>query len=88
MQLDTLLEADSVTLTCSREPDGKFKVRSGTSSVDTVILVDQVLTPGIGRGGSTSRAGACFTIRDQPPSTNDAIGWEKSHATGTMFPPS
>ncbi len=43
MQLGTLLEADSVTLTCTREPDGKFKVRSGTSSVETVILADQVL---------------------------------------------
>ncbi len=22
-----------------------------------------------------------------PPSTNDAIGWERSHATRTLFPP-
>jgi hypothetical protein len=34
---------DSVTLTADRLPGDKFKVRSGTSSIDTVILADQVL---------------------------------------------
>jgi hypothetical protein len=34
---------DSVTLTADRRPGDKFKLRSGTSSIDTVVLADQVL---------------------------------------------
>ncbi len=37
------LQCDGVTLTIDRLPEGKFKVRSGTSSEDTTILANQVL---------------------------------------------
>jgi len=43
MGLDILGSAESLTLTASRLPEGKFSVRSGTSQIDTVILADQVL---------------------------------------------
>jgi hypothetical protein len=43
MELDDLGAHDSVTLTADRLPGDKFKVRSGTSSIDTVILDDKVL---------------------------------------------
>ena len=36
-------EIYSLTITASRLPEGKFSVRSGTSSIDTIILADQVL---------------------------------------------
>jgi hypothetical protein len=41
--LDNLGSADSLTITASRLPEGKFSVRSGTSQIDTVILAGQVL---------------------------------------------
>ena len=40
---ETLLICDGCTLTVDRAPEGKFKVRSGTSFIDTTILSDQVL---------------------------------------------
>jgi hypothetical protein len=43
MELDDLGAHDSVTITASRLPGDKFKVQSGNSSIDTVILADQVL---------------------------------------------
>ena len=43
MELDKLGSADSLTITATRLPEGKFSVRSGTSQIDTVILADQVL---------------------------------------------
>ena len=43
MPLETPLECDGVTLTCDRAPEGKIKVRSGTSSVDCTILSNEVL---------------------------------------------
>jgi len=41
--LYNLGSADSLTITASRLPEGKFSVRSGTSQIDTVILADKVL---------------------------------------------
>jgi hypothetical protein len=43
MILDNLGVADSMTITVTRLPEGKFSVRSGTSQIETVILADQVL---------------------------------------------
>ena len=39
----TLFKCDGATLTLDRLPEGKFKVQSGTSSVETVIKADEVL---------------------------------------------
>jgi len=43
MKLDNLGSADSLTITATRLPEGKFSVRLGTSQIDTVILADWVL---------------------------------------------
>ena len=52
MELDNLGSADSLTITATRLPEGKFSVRSGISNIETVILA-------IGCAGSRRReAGA------------------------------
>ena len=43
MKLDDLSAAESHTITADRLPGGKFKVRSDTSSIETVIFADRVL---------------------------------------------
>ncbi len=43
MPVDTLPECDGVKLTIDRAPEGKFIVRSGTSTVNTTIEADEVL---------------------------------------------
>ena len=47
---ETLLVCDGCTLTVDRAPEGKFKVRSGTAVIDTMILADQVLELRIRQG--------------------------------------
>jgi hypothetical protein len=39
------LICDGCTLAVDRAPEGKFKVRSGTTVIDTTTLADQVLEP-------------------------------------------
>jgi len=43
MELDNLGSAESSTIMATRLPGDKFSVRSGTSTIETVILADQVL---------------------------------------------
>jgi hypothetical protein len=43
MELDILGSAESLALTVSRLPGGKFSVRSDNSQIETVILADRVL---------------------------------------------
>ena len=50
MELDILGSAESLTITATRLPEGKFSVRSGTSQIDTVILAGQALELRIRQG--------------------------------------
>jgi hypothetical protein len=51
MQIDDLGAADGITITTRRLPGSKFSVKSSTSTINTVILADQVLELRM-RGGS------------------------------------
>ncbi len=63
MPVETLLQCDGVTLTIDRVPEGKFKVRSGTSSIETTIKADEVLEVRYRSGSFTCCAGRDWTIQ-------------------------
>ena len=78
---ETLLICDGCTLTVDRVPEGKFKVRSVTGVIDTVILADHALELPIRQGQVQFCAGGrCLTPRTssqtgslgaRPPMTSD-----------------
>ena len=69
--VDTLFQFDGVTLTIDRLPERKFKVRSGTSSIDTTIKADEVLEARY-RGGilHVLRRARLDDPEDLPPDPN------------------
>jgi len=68
--VETLLKGDGATLTLDRLPEGKFKVQSGTSSVETVIKADEVLEVRYHGGMRHVPAGAADR-RQRGPSVNE-----------------